>query len=184
MHATKPPTLSLIGLLLVAACASPHAVVVSSANWTVAEKDFNRLKALSGEWYLTGGVRLGEELEANPDKAFLDYSVSSGGHAVVEKLFVDQPQEMTTVYYLDQGQLRMDHYCSLGNQPRMIAVSSPDNEIAFQLVGVDNMPDKNDLHISSHSLEFSGPNELTVYWGATEGQKDAGGSMYRVKPFH
>ena len=145
------------------------------------EKNFNRLKSLSGEWYLTGGVRLGKKLEANPNEPFLDYAISSGGHAVIEKLFVGQPQEMTTVYYLDQGQLRMDHYCSLGNQPRMVAIPSANNEILFQLVSVGNMPNKDDLHISSHSLEFPGPDELTVRWGATEGQKESGGSVYRVK---
>ena len=121
------------------------------------------------------------ELEKDPETAFLSYSVSSGGHAVIEKMYVGRPMEMTTVYYLDQGHLRMDHYCSLGNQPRMVAVPGGEDEIAFQLLDVGNMPDVDDLHISSHSLEFPGPGELTVYWGATEDQEDADGSMYRVR---
>ncbi len=59
--------------------------------------------------------------------------------------------------------------------------SSAENEIAFQTVEVGNMADKDTLHISSHSLEFNGPGEMTVYWGATERQKPTGGSMYKVK---
>lgn len=184
MHTTKTSVLALAGLLLTAACASPQLAAASEAERAMAEADFERLKGLAGEWFLAGGFRLDEEMEAKPEEAFLSYSVSSGGHAVIEKLFVDQPREMTTVYYLAQGRLRMDHYCSLGNQPRMVAVPGSENEIAFQLVAVDNMPDKNDLHISSHSLEFPGPGELTVYWGATEGQEPSSGSMYRVLPLN
>ena len=164
-------------LLLAAACVSPQP---TEAERAVAEADFARLKSLAGEWSLVGGVRLGVELEANPDQVFLSYAVSSGGHAVIEKLFVGEPREMTSVYYLDQGRLRMDHYCSLGNQPRLVAVPGSESEIAFAVVTVDNMPDRDDLHISYHSLEFPGPDELTVHWGATEYQKPSGGSVYRV----
>lgn len=76
---------------------------------------------------------------------------------MIEKLFVGQAGEMTSVYYLDEGRLRMDHYCSLGNQPRMVAIASEGDELTFELLGVDNMPDPDVLHISSHALEFTGP---------------------------
>jgi hypothetical protein len=149
---------------------------------TVAKKQFNLLKELEGNWSLIGGVRLGEELDAKPEEVFATYSVNSGGHAVVEKIYVGQAKEMVTVYYLSENKLRMDHYCSLGNQPRMIATDSENaNEINFQLITVDNMPDKDDLHISSHGLEFKNPNELIMYWGATKNQEDSNGSMYKLK---
>ena len=64
-------------------------------------------KALSGEWSLVSGERLGVEVEAAPDEPFLSYSVSSGGHSVIEKRFVGKPNEMTSIYYLDSGMLYM-----------------------------------------------------------------------------
>ncbi len=170
-----------LGLLFMTTCSSHQLVAVNSISKAAAEKSFDRLKSLSGGWYLAGGTRLGKALEASPEDAFLAHSISSGGHAVIEKLFVGQPREMTTVYYLDQGRLRMDHYCSLGNQPRMVATPSDDNEISFRLLSVDNMPNKNDIYISSHAIEFSGPEEITAHWGATQNKKKSSGSMYRVK---
>jgi len=182
MRSLDASKLTLLGLLLVASCAATGPAAATPDERAAAEAHFERLKALSGDWYLVGGVRLGVEQVANPDETFLSYAVSSGGHAVIEKLFVGKTGEMTSVYYLDQGRLRMDHYCSLGNQPRMAAIPGGGDELTFELVGVDNMPDPNDLHISSHALEFSGPDELTVYWGATENQEPSGGSMYQVRP--
>ena len=183
MTQTHASSLFLAGsLLLVSACAAPQSTPASQAERVVSEADYDRIKALLGDWYLVGGERLGKVVEANLEEPFLSYAITSAGHSVVEKLFVDQPMEMTSVYYLDKGRLRMDHYCSLGNQPKMVAVSaSAENEIAFQTVEVGNMADEDTLHISSHSLEFNGPGEMTVYWGATEGQEPTGGSMYKVK---
>jgi len=48
---------------------------------------------------------------------------------VIEKLFAGQPKEMTTIYHLDGGQLVLAHYCSLGNQPHMVAVPGRQDEL-------------------------------------------------------
>jgi hypothetical protein len=176
------PTASfLLVLIFATACSSPPSSAVSQAERAVSEDDYDRIKSLLGDWYLVGGERLGKVVEPNLEEPFLTYAITSAGHSVVEKLFVDQPSEMTSVYYLDKGRLKMDHYCSLGNQPKMVAVAGAENEIAFQVVEVGNLEDKDALHISSHSLEFNGTGEMTVYWGATERQKPTGGSMYKVK---
>ena len=169
-------------LFVGSACSSLQGGVVGQEQRTVSEEDYERIKSLAGDWYLVGGERLGKVIEPNLEEPFLSYAITSAGHSVVEKLFVDQPMQMTSVYYLDKGRLKMDHYCSLGNQPRMVAVSaSAENEIAFQTVEVGNMADKDTLHMSSHSFEFNGPGEMTVHWGATKGQESTGGSLYRVK---
>lgn len=174
--------LGMLSLLIMSGCCGSKKNTTSGGALAATQTaDYERLKALSGEWSLVSGERLGVEVEAAPDEPFLSYSVSSGGHSVVEKLFVGKPNEMTSVYYLASGQLYMDHYCSLGNQPRMVARSTPGDDIPFKLLSVSNMTDKNDLHISSHSVEFDGPDELTVRWGATENQKPMGGSFYTVK---
>lgn len=172
----------MLSLLIMSGCCGSKKNTTSGGALAATQTaDYERLKALSGEWSLVSGERLGVEVEAAPDEPFITYSVSSGGHSVIEKLFVGKPNEMTSIYYLDSGMLYMDHYCSLGNQPRMKTRPSVGDDIQFKLLSVSNMTDKNDLHISSHSVEFDGPNELTVRWGATKNQTPMTGSFYTVE---
>ena len=176
-----------IGLTLITGCNSVQQTPADSTEQAISEAHYERIKSLAGDWYLTGGERLGKKVEANLDEPFMSYAVSSGGHSVIEKLFLGKPGEMVSIYYLNMGRLNMDHYCSLDNQPRMVAVPGSDcnaiNEIEFQMVDISNLPDRNDLHISSHKLEFKvgQPDELTVYWGATEDGKPFNGSVYHTK---
>ena len=171
----------------VSGCASPRTAPATAAEQSASAAGYERIKSLAGNWYLTGGERLGKKVEANLDEPFMSYAVSSGGHSVIEKLFLGKPSEMVSIYYLNMGRLHMDHYCSLDNQPRMVAIPSSDsnaiNEIEFQMVEISNLPDLNDLHISSHRLEFKTgePDELTVYWGATEDGTPFNGSVYHTR---
>lgn len=153
----------------------------SAAETEMAERQFEKIKSLVGDWYLTGGNQLGKELEPDPEVPFLTYATSAAGNCVIEKLFAGQTKEMTTVYFFDNGQLSMHHYCSLGNQPSMVAVPAEGDEIVFQLLAVGNMSDPNDLHISSHSLKFAGEDKLTALWGATKEQTAASSSVFNVE---
>ena len=153
----------------------------SPADTEMGERQFEKIKSLVGDWYLTGGNQLGKELEPDPEVPFLTYATSAAGNCVIEKLFAGQTKEMTTVYFLDKGQLSMHHYCSLGNQPSMVAVPAEGDEIVFQLLAVGNMSDPNDLHISSHSLKFAGEDKLTALWGATKEQTAASSSVFNVE---
>ena len=153
----------------------------SAAETEMAERQFEKIKSLVGDWYLTGGNQLGKELEPDPEVPFLTYATSAAGNCVIEKLFAGQTKEMTTVYFFDNGQLSMHHYCSLGNQPSMVAVPAEGDEIVFQLLAVGNMSDPNDLHISSHSLNFAGEDKLTALWGATKEQTAASSSVFNVE---
>lgn len=173
--------LSLVIVCSFGCIGSRSFALASESERAASVSNFDRIKALTGDWYLVGGNRLGKELAPDLTKPFLSYEISSGGHSVIEKLFVSTPKEMTTVYYLSNGHLMMDHYCSLGNQPRMVANPSAEDEIAFRLVDVGNMANPDDLHISSHALEFRASGELVAHWGATRDQKAVSGSIYRVK---
>ncbi len=176
-------TLSLCFFIGFNGCKSTQKGTASTSSQSLSKTNYERIKSLSGDWYLVGGNRLGKEVPPNLEEPFLSYSISSGGHSVIEKLFVNKPNEMVSIYYLDMGRLNMDHYCSLGNQPKMVSSTNAEDEISFELVDITNLNDKNDLHISSHALEFVGSNDLTVYWGATEDQKafDDWASVYKVK---
>ena len=153
----------------------------STVDVKLSERQFEKIKSLVGNWYLTGGNQLGKELEPDPEVPFLTYATSAAENCVIEKLFAGQTKEMTTVYFLDKGQLSMHHYCSLGNQPSMVAVPAEGDEIVFQLLAVGNMSDPNDLHISSHSLKFTGEDTLTALWGATKEQTAASSSVFNVE---
>ena len=153
----------------------------STVDVKLSERQFEKIKSLVGNWYLTGGNQLGKELEPDPEVPFLTYATSAAENCVIEKLFAGQTKEMTTVYFLDKGQLSMHHYCSLGNQPSMVAVPAEGDEIVFQLLAVGNMSDPNDLHISSHSLKFTGEDMLTALWGATKEQTAASSSVFNVE---
>ena len=161
--------------------AAPGRPPVVQSSGPSAVEQFERIKLLVGQWYLTGGNQLGRELELNSDEPFVTYAESAGGHCVIEKLFVGQPKEMTTVYYLDGDRLALAHYCSLGNQPHMVATPNGKDEISFELVKVGNMFNDNDLHISSHSLEFVAKDELTAHWSATKDQKLASKSLFMLE---
>jgi hypothetical protein len=178
----KTATICLIGFLFISGCTSPQGHMANPLVGIASIAHYGVLKSLTGDWYLVGGERLGKKVEPNLKEPFMSYAVNSGGHAVVAKVFGGSPNEMISIYYLDMGRLKMDHYCSLGNQPRMVSVPSAGNlGLTFEVVGISNMPEKNDLHISSHKLEFNGADELTVYWGATKNQQPSSGSVYNVK---
>jgi len=81
----------------------------SAAETEMAERQFEKIKSLVGDWYLTGGNQLGKELEPDPEVPFLTYATSAAENCVIEKLFAGQTKEMTTVYFLDNGQLSMHH---------------------------------------------------------------------------
>ncbi len=181
MNFTNTIAIGLLGFLFIPGCNARQQIVASQSEQMASEADYERIKSLSGDWYLVGGERLGKKVEPNLEEPFMSYAVSSGGHSVIEKLFVNKPNEMVSIYYLNMGRLNMDHYCSLNNQPRMVAVPGDGNDIDFQMVEISNLPDRNDLHISSHTLELNGPDELTVYWGATEDGKPFRGSVYKTK---
>ena len=77
---------------------------------------------------------------------------------------------MTTVYYLDGDQLVMMHYCSLGNQPFLVALPNEEVDITFEFVKLGNMKDINEHYIHSHSLEFLSEHEMTAHWGGWKDQ--------------
>ena len=134
--------LAFLSMILVTGCCATKSQRMPDHRRAIIQDDYDQIKALAGDWYLVRGVRLGVELESN----------------------FDEPNEMTSVYDLNAGQLYMDHYCSLGNQPRMVAAPTTLDEIPFKLLSVTNMAGKNDLHISSHSAATTRSTATKADW--------------------
>ena len=185
MKMTNPALLAVLGSALgsfpLSGCHTPEKPVATTAERIASVADFERLKMLSGDWYLISGVRLGVELEPNLEEPLVSYVVGSEGRSVVEKCFVGGPEETTSVYYLDSGRLMMDHRCSQGHQTRMVASSHAGNQIDFRPVGMSDPGDQDELHLSFHALVFDGPNELTAEWGSTRGGVAGAAIRYTVE---
>jgi hypothetical protein len=136
------------GLVIAAA-----SVAALAADTTTAR--FDNLKALAGEWTMSGG----------DGSVAVTYRVTAGGSAVVETLFPGAPHEMVTMYTIDKGELVLTHYCAEGNQPRMKAVKSGDaNAIAFKFDGGGNIKSSKDGHRHEATFAFIDPDHVKSTW--------------------
>jgi hypothetical protein len=128
-----------------------------------------RLVGLAGEWIAAEDgdmVRKGDLVAR--------YSVTAGGTAVVETLFPGQAHEMVTVYYADQGDLALTHYCVGGNQPRMRAKAAPGaSRFEFAFDGGTNLEAAVDRHMHSAWLELVSADELRSEWTEHAGGREA-----------
>ncbi len=121
--------------------ASGSSPAVAQPTW--AERSFDTLKSLAGDW--EGRVTVvPEQFQMSGDAALYHVSlrVTSRGHALVHELQqagtpVDPSKydHPVTMLYLDGDQLTLVHYCDAGNRPRMIGTASPDGKtVEFDLV--------------------------------------------------
>ncbi len=136
-----------LGLLV----ASPAAVAESGSV-------FEKFKALAGEW---------EGQRSDGGSVKVSYQVLSGGSAVVETLTeLAEEVTMVTVYHMDGNDVRMTHYCSAKNQPRMKAAAvSPDARVvSFEFVDVTNLAQPTDGHMQNLEITFKDRNHITQKW--------------------
>jgi hypothetical protein len=150
---------------ILAACAALLFAVPAAAD-TPAEA-FARLKRLAGRWE-------GNIMTPDGPPGTVVYDVSSGGSIVRERMFVDTPHEMTTVYYMDGADLVGIHYCASGNQPRLRLVPGPPGgDLAFEFAGGANVDPAKGTHMHSARFRFTGPDRLESEWEAwKDGKKD------------
>ena len=156
-------------LLLAFACALSALSCSASrtgAPSAAAKAGFERLASLEGDW-------VGEGPPDAPGPMTVSYKLTGGGSAVVETLFVGTPEEMVTVYALEDGELVLTHYCSLGNQPRMRAEPMLGDVLAFDFIGGANIDPDVDTHLHTARFEFVSKDELITQWvGWSNGHPD------------
>lgn len=150
------------------------AVLLTAANPVLAQENerssFEDLKSLKGEWE-------GLNPEGNPVE--VKYEVLSGGSIVMETLIPQNEPTMITVYHMDDGQLMMTHYCSAGNQPRMMAEISPtgSGKLDFTFVDGTNLNTVSDGHMQSLSIIFKDRNHIEQTWTFRKGGTDKPGTF-------
>lgn len=129
---------------------------------------FEKLKALVGHWEGAPGSAM---------KEALDIEVSSGGTAVLERISMvenGKPVTMVTVYYLDGDQLRLTHYCDVGNQPTMAgSYDSATKTLTFNFVSATSLKSPDDGHMHHAVFTFVDNDHLKQQWTYRKDQKDA-----------
>jgi hypothetical protein len=128
----------------------------------VGSKEFERVKSLAGHWE-------GTTQEGVPDHKLaqiiaVDYKVTSNGSAVIETLFPGTPDEMTSVYHDEGGQLTMTHYCSMGNRPHMKLINVTPTALTLEVPKKGGNVKPNEMHMHSVKLETPAPDTLKHTW--------------------
>lgn len=139
--------------------------------------DFQRLADLVGQWE---GEKQGPGQEEG-EVVTVEYYLSSGNSALVERLFKDSPMEMTSIYHDDGDALMMTHYCGLGNQPRYSSVGFEGDSITFGFHDATNMKDENEMHMRGVKLTFVSADEVIQEWEHFMNGESAGTVTVRLK---
>jgi hypothetical protein len=136
-----------ITLLLVLA---PSAAFAASA----AQKSFEELKSLDGSW--EGKAPDGQTVQ-------VAYRVTGNGSAVMSE--IKGHADMISMFNLDGDRLLMTHYCGAGNQPRMVASTSPDGKtLTFDFLDATNLASPDDGHMTRLVLSMPDANHHTEEW--------------------
>ena len=140
----------------------------ASAGPTNGAEAFERLKSLVGHW---------ETDTTNATKASLDFEITSGGTAILERVRMvedGKPVEMSTLYYMDGGDVKLTHYCTAGNQPTMRGTYSPETKtLTFELVSISNLKSANDGHMHHATYTFLDNDHFKTTWTFRKDEKGA-----------
>lgn len=144
-------------------------LLLSLSVTALAGSDFDRMKALAGEW----------EATTPEGKTMVTYQVISNGSALMETIV---KENMVSVYHPDGNTILMTHYCAIGNQPRMRAQISKGDTLAFEFVDVANVKG-DEGHMQRVVFKFRDANHVTEEWTWKEGGKETTSTfqLQRVK---
>lgn len=144
-----------------------------------ASPEFERLKSLVGTW--KGSVDMGQ----GPVEMVQQFRLLAGGTVLEEKVFAGTPQEMTTMYYDQNGKLALTHYCVLGNRPGMVLKAADAKTMTFAFDESCGINVKKESHMHSLTLRFEDADTIVASCKAYfDGQEmpEHPTVMKRVKP--
>jgi hypothetical protein len=118
--------------------APKHAMKKLEAPKSQAQKSFENLKALAGNWEGPATVQPPVPEMQNGKPMQVSLRVTSMGNLLMHEMkSEDRPDDPITTIYLDGDQLLLTHYCDAGNRPRMKAKTSPDGKtVEFDFVDI------------------------------------------------
>jgi hypothetical protein len=97
---------------------------------TAAEKSFQQLAALEGDWVGKGSE--GQNVEVS-------FRMTAGGSALMSEIHGHGHEHMITMFHMDGDRLIMTHYCGAGNQPRMKVVAADAKSVSFEFFDGTNI---------------------------------------------
>src|SRR4051812_6029384 len=141
------------------------------AQESLSSQAFEKIRSLNGNW--EGSF---EWSGARTDKGKMDagYYVTGDGSAMVENLLMDGKPVMTSVYHMDNGVLRLTHYCAAQNQPRLKAKRVEANAVDFAFVDATNMKSPDAPHVNGLEWRMVDADHVTLTF-----LFDAGGKQSR-----
>lgn len=139
-----------------------------------ASPEFERIKALAGVWEGT------TETEGKTEPAKVEYSVTSGGTAVVEKLFPGTSHEMVSVYHDENNKLTMTHFCMLAAKPKLDLKSADEKNIVLDY-SPSNKIDEKSMHMHGLTLSFPAAGELEQAWTCFNGGSQTHTTLIHLK---
>ena len=150
-------------LLMLTIITSPAPLASAQSN---AAAGFEKLKSLVGEW---------QSKSTEGPTVTVSYQLISGGTALMETLKPANEPGMVSVYHLDGDNLRMTHFCTAGNQPRMRAEapSGDIKQLRFVFVDATNLAKSSDDHIHGVTITFQDKDHITQEWAVRERGKDS-----------
>lgn len=165
----KNPTLAVLPLL-VSALLAGSAAAGPAPKAAADSADFARLKTLVGSWEGTASD--------SKEKVTVEYSLTAGGSALVEKLFPGTTHEMLSVYYDRGGKVAMTHYCMLGNHPELRLKSSGGKSLRFELAGRSGLGSAKEDHMHSLTVTIPDADHLTQEWTSFHEGKSQKSSVF------
>jgi len=151
------------------ACLSVIGVIALSTQSSLAESKTSSglepLKFLVGDWQGKGPD--GKVVQAS-------YQLTSGGTSLLETITPGQEPSMTTLYHTDGHHLMLTHYCSLGNQPRMIA-DMPKGQVKtlrFAYLDATNLESPTDPHMHKVTFTVQDNDHFTQEWVLSKDGKE------------
>ena len=138
---TLLPALCVVLMFISAAVAQNHPDMLKSPVKSEAQKSFEVLKTLAGDW--DGRVTVDPpEPQKNGKAIRVSMRVTSRGNAIVHEgqeagtpLDPKRYDHPVTMFFLDSDRLTLVHYCDAGNRPRMVARTSADGKtVEFDFV--------------------------------------------------
>ncbi len=135
------------------------------------------IETLPGRW----DAQWADGLYENPTSEWrptrVDYYVTSGGTALVENyLGSDDNVYMTTVYHLDNNDIRATHYCGAKNHPSMISrgFNADTGTLTLGFVDVSNLESPDSYHSRDIELSLVDENNVHVtFFGLEEGEENS-----------
>ena len=147
-----------MAVLLFAAAGSPQAMNPVKPSAT-AGAAFDKLKSLAGEW--EGNMNEG----GKQTPATTSFRVVSDGSALMNLLGPGTPQEMVTMFHMDNSDLLATHYCGAHNQPRFRLVpSSEPNVMTFDFKDATNLTTPTAPHMVGVRITFLDANRHYEDW--------------------